>query len=290
MSNLYVFVFLLFTFFIAIPFFVFVKLRKTELEQQTQNDVFELESEALIGTTHNENDPTRLDPKGSGSEDEEREVSGGVEKVKKKRRAKKKSSSLHLEKEEMSEKGSSGQVSGSRVKADVVCFYPFTSSTSATQRKIKKQYDELMKCNVSKKLTLSQVGQFATCLVEARNELQLKADAIQRKFTIRKALLYKADRSSFDRLRKQICKLELEQKRLEEDASVYNWLQQQLKLSPAYMKMLEISADTELKTKSSEQMDSKDVDFTEISFEDFLAQEKKDSFWQKSMKSRSCSS
>lgn len=35
----------------------------------------------------------------------------------------------------------------------------------------------------------------------------------------------------------QIYKLELEQKRLEEDAFVYNWLQQQLKLSPAYKKV-----------------------------------------------------
>lgn len=43
--------------------------------------------------------------------------------------------------------------------------------------------------------------------------------------------------------------------------------------------MLEISAGLELKTKSSEQMESKDIEFTGISFEDFLAQEKKDSFW-----------
>lgn len=42
--------------------------------------------------------------------------------------------------------------------------------------------------------------------------------------------------------------------------------------------MLEISAGLELKTKS-EQMESKDIEFTGISFEDFLAQEKKDSFW-----------
>ncbi|MCH80520.1 stress response protein NST1-like [Trifolium medium] len=68
----------------------------------------------------------------------------------------------------------------------------------------------------------------------------LKADATQRKFVITKALLYKADRSSFDRLRQQIYKLELEQKRLEEDAFVYNWLQHQLKLSPAYKKQLHI--------------------------------------------------
>lgn len=43
--------------------------------------------------------------------------------------------------------------------------------------------------------------------------------------------------------------------------------------------MLEISAGLELKTKSREQMESKDIEFTGISFEDFLAQEKKDSFW-----------
>lgn len=35
----------------------------------------------------------------------------------------------------------------------------------------------------------------------------------------------------------QIYKLEFEHKRLEEDAFVYNWLQQQLKLSPAYKKV-----------------------------------------------------
>lgn len=171
MSNLCLFIFL-FTFFIAIPFFVFVKLRKTELKQQTQNDLFELKrflSETLAETTHlnHENDPTHFAHKGSGSEDEEKECSGGNQRVRKKKRAKKKNSS-HLQQEDggggggedMSEKGNSGPVSGSRIKADVVCFYPFTSSTSATQRKIKKQYDELMKCNASKKLTLSQVFKF----------------------------------------------------------------------------------------------------------------------------------
>lgn len=100
-----------------------------------------------------------------------------------------------------------------------------------------------------------------------------RSDVIQRKFTITKALLFKADRSSFDRLRQQvgndgllvsrylsfdtsmlqclsvcnsilsflqIYKLELEQKRLEEDAFVYNWLQKQLKLSPAYKKVIRV--------------------------------------------------
>lgn len=37
------------------------------------------------------------------------------------------------------------------------CLYPFTSSSSAMQRKIKQQYDELVKSNESKKLTLPQV-------------------------------------------------------------------------------------------------------------------------------------
>ena len=35
----------------------------------------------------------------------------------------------------------------------------------------------------------------------------------------------------------KIYKLELEQRRLEEDAVVYNWLQQQLKVSSAYKKV-----------------------------------------------------
>ncbi|XP_023548105.1 uncharacterized protein LOC111806840 isoform X2 [Cucurbita pepo subsp. pepo] len=119
---------------------------------------------------------------------------------------------------------------------ELTLLYPFTSSTSVIQRKIKRQYDELMKCQESKELTLAQVTQFANCLINARSKLQHKADVIRRKFTITKALLYKADRSSLDRLQQQIYKLELEQKRLEEDTFVFNWLQQQLKLSPAYKK------------------------------------------------------
>ena len=46
----------------------------------------------------------------------------------------------------------------------------------------------------------------------------------------------------------QIYRLELEQKRLEEDAFVYNWLQQQLKLSPAYKKVMLVL--TEFKTSN----------------------------------------
>ncbi|KAK1434205.1 hypothetical protein QVD17_11124 [Tagetes erecta] len=172
---------------------------------------------------------------------------------------------------------------------DLVCLYPFTSSSSATQRRIKQQYDQLVKSHESNGLTLIQVGQFVNCLIEARNELKHKSEIIHRKFTITKALLFKADRSSFDRLRQQIYKLELEQKRLEEDAFVYNWLQQQLKLSPAYKKMLELGASIESKEKSLEATEDSDFDISDISFEELLAQEKKDSFWQKKGKPKTAS-
>ncbi|XP_010033785.2 uncharacterized protein LOC104423026 [Eucalyptus grandis] len=206
----------------------------------------------------------------------------------KKKRAKKKSKSRSDERaaEEEGNEGKSGSGRPVSEKPELICLYPFTSSSSATQRRIKQHYDELVKCHESKGLTLAQVSQFANCLVEARNELQHKSEVIQRKFTIAKALLFKADRSSFERLRQQIYKLELEQKRLEEDAFVYNWLQQQLKLSPAYKKMLEVGACMELKAKSGEPMEAEESEVPDISFEELLAQEKKDSFWQKTKKSR----
>ena len=43
--------------------------------------------------------------------------------------------------------------------------------------------------------------------------------------------------------------------------------------------MLEIGARTELKAKSGEVMESTDTEYSDISFEEFLAQEKKDTFW-----------
>ncbi|CAN1218092.1 hypothetical protein LINPERPRIM_LOCUS1228 [Linum perenne] len=209
---------------------------------------------------------------------------------KKKRRAKKKRLASKIDEnagagEEVRDSGLCG------MKPELVCLYPFTSASSATQRKIKQQYDQLVKCNEKKGLTLAQVAEFANCLVEARTELQHKSEVIKRRFTITKALLFKADRSSIDRLRQQIYKLEVEQKRLEEDAFVYNWLQQQLKLSPAYKKMLEISVSMEKEAKSNDMMEENDAEFaSDISFEELLAQEKKDSFWQKNGKSRTWAS
>ncbi|XP_042405454.1 uncharacterized protein LOC121995754 [Zingiber officinale] len=159
--------------------------------------------------------------------------------------------------------------------------YPFSSFASSTQRKIKMQYDEIVKSNKEKTLTMAQVGQFINCLVVARTELQRKAEIIQRSFKIKKALLCKADRSSFDRLCQQICKLEMDHKRLEEDAIVYNLLQEQLKLSSAYKMLLEASENTEDKIDSDHATEPPD-----ITFEELLAQEKKDMFWQKNRKLR----
>ncbi|KAK2983813.1 hypothetical protein RJ640_008489 [Escallonia rubra] len=218
------------------------------------------------------------DPVGNGSGEE-------FGRKKRKKRGKKKRPSSP----ELTAKDCGGGGGGGKEKEELVCLYPFTSSSSATQRRIKQQYDQLVKSHESSGLTMAQVGQFVNCLIKARNELQHKSEVIQRKFTITKALIFKADRSSFERLRQQIYKLELEQKRLEEDAFVFNWLQQQLKLSPAYKKMLEIGARVELEAKSDELMESEDAGFAEISFEELLAQEKKDSFWQRNGKPKLCS-
>lgn len=115
----------------------------------------------------------RVDPDSTGSGlDGERggggDSGGGQRGKKKKRRSKKKSSSNSKGEDNGAdgfalEKGNLG--SGSRVKQDLVCLYPFTSSSSVTQRKIKQQYDELMKCHQSKGLTLAQVLVLCFCFV-----------------------------------------------------------------------------------------------------------------------------
>ena len=46
-------------------------------------------------------------------------------------------------------------------KEELVCLYPFTKSCSATQRKIKQQYDQLVKSHGSNGLTLDQVFFFS---------------------------------------------------------------------------------------------------------------------------------
>ncbi|XP_058750319.1 uncharacterized protein LOC131623330 [Vicia villosa] len=228
-----------------------------------------------------ESTPTETAPLHAFSDDDlNRSMDSGQDELKKKK--KKKVACSGTEDDDGVERESSG--SDTRPETGRL-LDPFNSSSSVMQKKIKPQYDELVKCNDSNKLTLTQVVQFANSLVAARTELQHKADVTQRKFVITKALLCKADRSSINRLRQQIYKLELEQKRLEEDAFVYNWLQQQLKLSPAYNKMLEIGVSME-KEKSCKMGEKRDNEFSDISFEELLAQEKKDSFWQRNGKSK----
>lgn len=43
------------------------------------------------------------------------------------------------------------------------CPYPFTCSGSMVQRKIKEQYDELVRANAAKTLTLAQVRYYYPC-------------------------------------------------------------------------------------------------------------------------------
>lgn len=79
-----------------------------------------------------------------------------AKKRKRKKRGKKKKSEVRGGGND--ESGGDGLVSGSETKPEFVCLYPFTSPSSATQRKIKQQYDHLVKCNSDKGLTLAQVS------------------------------------------------------------------------------------------------------------------------------------
>lgn len=96
-----------------------------------------------------------------GFDGKEAESVGDQRVKKKKKRAKKKR--LNLQSEECGEERcveTEHSDSGCLVKNDLVCLYPFTSSSSVMQRRIKQQYDELVKCNEAKGLTLAQVFYF----------------------------------------------------------------------------------------------------------------------------------
>lgn len=80
---------------------------------------------------------------------------------KKKKRGKKKRQSSQVEEGGREEEGSGAE---SRTRAAAAakqqggdCLYPFTSAASATQRKIKQHYDQLVKSNDAKALTMAQV-------------------------------------------------------------------------------------------------------------------------------------
>lgn len=83
-----------------------------------------------------------------GMEEEEEEEEEKKRSKKKKKRGKKK----RADPNECSE-----VVKKKEKNEELVCLYPFTTSTSATQRKIKQQYDQLVKSHESNGLTLAQV-------------------------------------------------------------------------------------------------------------------------------------
>lgn len=186
------------TFLFVFSYFTYRILRTAKQKQEEehtqepiQSDPSRLErsSAETVGKTHetSEKDPTPLahsllgeilpsdsskweclfdeekscDPGSNGSGlDSEGLESGGDQRVKKKKkRAKKKK--LNLQAEE-GRAGRDNSGTGSRAKQDLVCFYPFTSSSSAMQRRIKQRYDELVECNETKGLTLAQVFYFLT--------------------------------------------------------------------------------------------------------------------------------
>nr|XP_043614304.1 uncharacterized protein LOC122586375 isoform X2 [Erigeron canadensis] len=257
-------IFLFLSLIFCLLFFSLYHIRRRQLRPLTTN---------IVPINSNDSNPTDC----FLLEKKESEASGAGDHVKKKKkkRTKKKDETLKNEDGKRNEK--------EEKEKELVCLlYPFTSTSSATQRKIKQQYDQLVKSHDSANgLTLLQVGQFVKCLIEARDELK-------HKYVIRRLRL-SVGSLPLQRLYylRQIYKLELEQKRIEEDASVYNWLQQQLKLSPAYKKMLEIGSYMDSKPKFDEATEDTDIDISDISFEELLAQEKKDSFWQKKGKPRS---
>lgn len=83
------------------------------------------------------------------------EPEGTVGEQRAKRRKRKKAKNKIMDSSGAEEREKTG--SDSAVGFESGCLYPFTSSSSAMQRKIKQQYDELVKSNESKKLTLTQV-------------------------------------------------------------------------------------------------------------------------------------
>lgn len=81
--------------------------------------------------------------------DLERVGSDCGEKKRKKKRSKKKRPDSKPE--------DAGGLGEKKEEEGLVCLYPFTTSSSATQRRIKQQYDQLVKCHESDGLTLAQV-------------------------------------------------------------------------------------------------------------------------------------
>ncbi|KAM0921087.1 hypothetical protein ACQ4PT_007007 [Festuca glaucescens] len=168
--------------------------------------------------------------------------------------------------------------------------FPLASVAGPLQRRITARYDDLARASQAHCLTIHQIREFLNCLVDARNELLQKSEIARRSFTIKKALLSNSRncRSSYDQLRlsKQVDKLESEHERLKKDAAVYNYLQEQLRMSEHYKLMMELNDAMEKKALEQALADEE----SEMSFEELLAEEKKDAaFWWRDGKLRSIS-
>jgi len=102
----------------------------------------------LFGNELGDGAPNKIE---SGHDAERVEQDKDKERTKKKKRAKKKRPDSN------SEEGGKRDSGVVKEKEELVCLYPFTKSSSATQRKIKQHYDELVKSHESNGLTLAQV-------------------------------------------------------------------------------------------------------------------------------------
>ncbi|XP_051223750.1 uncharacterized protein [Lolium perenne] len=168
--------------------------------------------------------------------------------------------------------------------------FPLASVAGPLQRRITARYDDLARASHDHCLTVHQIREFLNCLVDARNELLHKSEIARRSFTIKKALLSNSRncRSSYDqhRLSKQVDKLESEHERLKKDAAVYNFLQEQLRMSDHYKLMMELNDAMEKKALEQALADEE----SQMSFEELLEEEKKDAaFWWRDGKLRSIS-
>ncbi|CAM0880224.1 unnamed protein product [Alopecurus aequalis] len=166
--------------------------------------------------------------------------------------------------------------------------FPLASVAGALQRRITARYDDLARASQDQCLTIDQVREFLDCLVDARNDLLQKSENARRKLTIKKALLSNSRncRSSYDELRlsKQADKLESEYERLSKDAAIYDYLEEQLRLSEPYKRMTEVH-DAAEKEALEQALAAEEPEMT---FEELLAEEKKDAaFWWPDGKRRS---
>uniref|UniRef100_A0A0D9UXX4 Uncharacterized protein n=1 Tax=Leersia perrieri TaxID=77586 RepID=A0A0D9UXX4_9ORYZ len=167
--------------------------------------------------------------------------------------------------------------------------FPLASVAGSLQRRINARYDDLAaRASQAQPITIHQIHEFIKCLVDARNELQHKSETVERRCRIKKALLsnpYYSRKGNSDRLCEQVHKLEAEHKRLKKDADIYNYLQEEIQKSEPYKMLVEFSVQMEAYEHAP------GCPAREMTFEELLAEEKKDpAFWQRVKNQTSTSS